>query len=74
MVTKSTSFITIIWGQGITEEEAAEAEELVRNKFPHIDVTMVKGDQPVTTSFLVLNNNRKIAYLFGVMISSPRCF
>ena len=47
MVTKSTSFITIIWGQGITEEEAAEAEELVRNKFPHIDVTMVKGDQPV---------------------------
>ena len=47
MVTKSTSFITIIWGQGITEEEAAEAEELVRNKFPHIDVTMVKGDQSV---------------------------
>ncbi len=47
MVTKNTSFVTIIWGEGITEDEAAEAEELVRNKFPHIDITLVKGGQPV---------------------------
>lgn len=47
MVHKNTSFITIIWGEGISEEEAAEAEQLVRNKFSNIDVTLVKGDQPV---------------------------
>lgn len=47
MVNKNTSFVTIIWGEGISEEEAAEAEQLVRNKFSNIDVTLVKGDQPV---------------------------
>lgn len=47
MVDKNTSFVTIIWGEGISEEEALEAEQLVRNKFSNVDVTLVKGDQPV---------------------------
>ena len=48
MINKDMSFITLISGEGISEEEAAEAVEMLESKFSdQVDVTYIKGDQPV---------------------------
>ncbi len=48
MVKKDTSFITLIYGNGVTEEEADKAYEKLRDKFgSRTDISLVKGDQPV---------------------------
>lgn len=45
---KNTSFITLIYGQDITEEQAEYAFKTIKSKaHSHIDVTLVKGEQPV---------------------------
>ena len=48
MVSKDTSFITLIYGEGVTEEDANKAYEELREKFgSKTDISLVKGDQPV---------------------------
>lgn len=48
MVKRDSSFITLIYGNGITEEEANKAYEKLRDKFgSRTDISLVKGDQPV---------------------------
>ncbi|MGN0550993.1 MAG: DAK2 domain-containing protein [Acutalibacteraceae bacterium] len=48
MVKKDTSFITVIYGEGITQEQAEGCYKLVQAKFGSgIDVTLVNGGQPV---------------------------
>ncbi len=48
MVKRDSSFITLIYGNGITEEEANRAYEKLRDKFgSRTDISLVKGDQPV---------------------------
>lgn len=48
MVKRDTSFITLIYGEDVTEEEANEAYEELRDKFgSRTDISLVKGDQPV---------------------------
>ena len=48
MVSRDTSFITLIYGEDVTEEEAEKAYEELREKFgSKTDITLVKGDQPV---------------------------
>ena len=48
MVTRDSSFITLIYGEDIEEEDAQKAYEELNDKFgSRIDVTLVKGDQPV---------------------------
>ena len=42
------SFITLIYGEGITEEEANEALRLIKNKAGDgVDINLVNGGQPV---------------------------
>lgn len=48
MVSRDTSFLTLIYGEGITEDEANVAYEELRDKFgSRTDISLVKGDQPV---------------------------
>lgn len=48
MVRRDTAFITIIYGQDVTEEQAQECLRLVQTKYGSgIDVTLVNGGQPV---------------------------
>ena len=46
--TKHTSFITLIYGEGITQEQAAEAKRTLENKLhSDVEITLVDGGQPV---------------------------
>ncbi len=48
LVTKKTSFVTLIYGNDIGEEDAQKAYDLIKNKLSsNIEVTLIKGDQPV---------------------------
>ena len=46
--TKQTSFITLIYGEGITAEQAQEAKRLLAAKVhSDVEITLVDGGQPV---------------------------
>ena len=48
MVSKDTSFITLIYGEDVSEEDANKAYEELRDKYgSKTDISLVKGDQPV---------------------------
>ena len=48
MINRDMSFVTLISGEGVSEEEAAEAVEMLENKFAdQVDITYIKGDQPI---------------------------
>jgi len=47
-VTKKTSFVTLIYGEGVTEEQAEEAKRRLAEKIREdVEIALVKGDQPV---------------------------
>lgn len=48
LLSKRTSFITLIYGEGISEEDANEALRLIRNKAgDNVEISLVNGGQPV---------------------------
>lgn len=48
MVSKDSSFITVIYGEGVSEEDANTAYNELSEKFgSRTDISLVKGDQPV---------------------------
>ena len=48
MVTRDTSFITLIYGEDTTEEDAQKAYEELQDRFgTRTDISLVKGGQPV---------------------------
>ena len=48
MVKKDTSFITLIYGEGISDEQAEEARKIIENKAgKNVEVMLVNGGQPV---------------------------
>ena len=48
MINKEMSFVTLISGEDVSEEEAAEAVEMLESKFSEqVDITYIKGDQPI---------------------------
>ncbi|MGN0442102.1 MAG: DAK2 domain-containing protein [Acutalibacteraceae bacterium] len=47
MADKDTSFITIIYGEDVTTEQAEKCFDMVQSKFGSVDVTLVNGGQPV---------------------------
>lgn len=48
MVSRGTSFITIIYGEDVTEEQAADAYNRIKSKVnSDIEITLVNGGQPV---------------------------
>ena len=48
MVNRDSSFITLIYGEDVSEEDANKAYEELRDKFgSRTDISLVKGDQPI---------------------------
>ncbi len=48
MIDKDMSFVTLISGEGVSEEEASEAVEMLEDRFSdQVDITYIKGDQPI---------------------------
>ena len=48
MVKRNTSFITIIYGSDVTEEQANDAYNRIKSKVSSdIEITLVNGGQPV---------------------------
>ena len=48
MINKEMSFVTLISGEGISDEDAAAAVEMLEEKFSdQVDITYIKGDQPI---------------------------
>ena len=48
LMSKHTSFITLIYGEGITQEQAEEAKRILENKLhSDVEITLVDGGQPV---------------------------
>lgn len=48
MIDKEKSFVTLISGEGITDEEAEEVTQELQDKYgEQVDITFVKGGQPV---------------------------
>ncbi len=48
LVNKNTNFVTLIYGENISDEEAEKAYDLVKKKLPnHIEISVVNGGQPV---------------------------
>jgi DAK2 domain fusion protein YloV len=48
MIGKDSSFITLIYGEDVTDEEAEETRKFIENKIAkNVEVTLVNGGQPV---------------------------
>ena len=48
LLKKDSSFVTLIYGEDVTPEQAAEVETAVREKLPaDVDLTLISGGQPV---------------------------
>ncbi len=47
MVKPDSAFATIIFGEGVSEEEAAKAEEIFRKENRDLEITVIDGGQPV---------------------------
>ena len=48
MIDRGTSFITLIYGAEVTDEEAEETRRLIETKIAkNVEVTLVNGGQPV---------------------------
>lgn len=41
------AFITLIYGEGATQEDAEAVEAIVKEKYPDVEFALVSGDQPV---------------------------
>ena len=48
MIDKEMSFVTVISGEGVSEEDAADAVAQLEERFSdQVDITYIKGDQPI---------------------------
>ena len=48
LLNRDSSFVTVIYGQDITQEQAQEVEAAIREKLPDgVDMALVNGGQPV---------------------------
>ena len=48
MINHDTSFVTLIYGEDVSEEEAQEAYEAINDKYGNkVDVSLVNGGQPI---------------------------
>ena len=48
LLQEDSQFVTLLYGEGVTEEQAAEVEEAARTLLPEdIELTVAYGGQPV---------------------------
>ncbi len=48
MASSKTSFVTLIYGEGVSDDKAEEVKKMVQSKIgKHVDVTLINGGQPI---------------------------
>ena len=47
MVSRETTFITIIYGKDTPAQQAEAIHAQLKAKFPNIDITLINGGQPI---------------------------
>ena len=48
IIKKDATFVTLIYGEGVSEDEANEVNEILNEKYgDSVDISLIKGDQPV---------------------------
>lgn len=48
LLRKDSSFVTVYYGSGVTDEKASEVEAAIREKLPDtVELTLIDGGQPV---------------------------
>lgn len=47
MVSDDSAFATVIFGEGVTEEQAAEVENLLHKENKGMEISIINGGQPV---------------------------
>ncbi len=47
MITKDAEFVTLIYGEGISEQDAQEVYDELTLKFTDVDINMINGGQPI---------------------------
>ena len=47
MVSDDSAFATVIFGEGVTEEQAAEVENLLHKENKEMEINVINGGQPV---------------------------
>ena len=48
MIKRDSAFLTVMYGEDVTDEQAAVLEEEIRNKYgAKTEITFIKGGQPV---------------------------
>lgn len=47
MIDKNTSYVSLIYGEGITEAQADAALDMIQSKAPGVDITLIDGGQPI---------------------------
>ena len=47
MIDEDSEIVTILFGEGVDEDEADELAEYIENKFEDVEVTIFDGQQPV---------------------------
>ena len=41
------SLVTLFYGEDVKEEDAKKARQAIEEKYPDIDIDVIKGDQPI---------------------------
>ena len=47
MIDKNSTYVSLIYGEGITQAQADSALESIRSKAPNVEITLIDGGQPI---------------------------
>lgn len=47
LMDEDISLVTLFYGEDVKEEDAEEARQAIEEKYPDIDIDVIKGDQPI---------------------------
>ena len=47
LMDEDISLVTLFYGEDVKEEDAEKARQAIEEKYPDIDIDVIKGDQPI---------------------------
>lgn len=47
LMNEDISLVTLFYGEDVKEEDAEKVQEAIEEKYPDIDIDVIKGDQPI---------------------------
>ena len=57
---RKTEMVTIFYGEGATEEDAAELQKQIEDKFSSLDVAVIYGGQPVYSFIISIEQEQQV--------------